>query len=336
LFTGGSTVNIAGTVNGDLYCAGQDITISGLVKGDVICAGQNVSVSGKIEGSVRIAGQTVNISGSITGSATIATQSLTVDKSGSIERDLLGGSQNVTINGAVKRDVVSGATNLTVNGLVGRNIKAGLKSLSVGPNGQITGNVEYTGPTDPVISAGGSIKGAVKRTQPTAREQWASTNMVVLAIGFFVYTLLSVLVLSIAVVLLIPRTLNEASALAIKSPGHTVLVGAAVTFLAPIAVICLMMTVIGIPLGMLAIISSMIIIALITPFAGYLTGRVLFKSVKKPIWTMLSGTLVLFVAGLIPVVGFIVGIIAYLFGSGMILIQVRRTLSRNRLKTTHV
>jgi hypothetical protein len=152
------------------------------------------------------------------------------------------------------------------------------------------------------------------------------------AAGLFIYKLLSMLILAIVLILLSPKIFDEITTETIKSPWHTLLVGAAATLLIPIFIVVLFMTLLGIPLAILAILLWIIAMILISPFVGYLLGRVLFKKLKKPIWIMVLGLTVLMILSIIPIIGFITIIITYLFGMGMVLIEGKKLLIRPRLK----
>ena len=331
LFAGGNNIDIAGTVNGDVYCAGQTINISGVVKGDVNCAGQTITVSGTIEGSLKLAGQSINISGVIGGSATIAGQSLTIDKSGVITRDLLGGSQNLTINGNVKRDVLAGSSMLTINGIIGRNVQGDAQDITVGSGGQIGGNLNYTSDNDPTIASGSVVTGTITRTAPTKDSSFSVSPQVALISGF-IYILVAVMIVALALAGLFPRILNEATASAIKRPGITFLTGALGMFLTPFAIVILLMTIVGIPLAILTMTAWAIILMLSTPFAGYLLGRIILKKSKQPIVIMSLGVSILIVTYFIPIIGFITSVGALLFGTGSVLVQSQKLFARSSKK----
>lgn len=332
LFVGGNNINIAGVVNGDVYCGGQTITISGTVKGDVFCGGQTINISGTVDGSLRLGAQSVTLSGTVGNSATIGAQDLIIEKSAYITRDLLGGSQNVTINGTVGRDMVSGARSLTINGKIGRDINGGFRTLTVGSIGFVGGKVNYTGTTDPTVQSGGKIVGKVTRTAP--REQATMRfSPIMFSLGWFVYAFLSMLILALLIAGLFPRTLEEAALKAMKAPGKTALIGFLATILTPIVIVVLMMTAVGIPIAILAILTWVIIAILCTPFVGYMLGITLFRSLKqKPIWVMLIGASVLTVTYFIPIIGCVMLLATYIFGSGMILSQGQHLLLRPAVK----
>ncbi|MCA9342666.1 hypothetical protein KC950_01475 [Candidatus Saccharibacteria bacterium] len=329
LFAAGNNVNIAGTVNGDVYCAGQTVNISGTVKGDVFCAGQTVNISGTIDGGVRIAGQTVNLGGSVSTSVTVGAQSFVVEEGGHIERDLLGGVETLTINGTVNRDLVAGSGSATINGVVGRNITSQVNNLVIGSSGAVDGDIEYTSSNDIVITEGSQIAGTTTRNEPTEADKSAFIGI---TIGWVVYLLLALLVVAAALVLLIPQILHESANNTIKKPGKTALVGFVAIVLAPISIIALFISIIGIPLAILAILVWLTIGFLSGPFAGYTIGRALMKNNKRPILLMLLGSSILLLVYLIPIIGVLAMLGAYIFGVGMILIEAGQRLPKPNQK----
>lgn len=331
LFAAGKNINILGKVNGDVYCAGETITISGTVTGDVFCAGQTITINGTVEGGVRLAAQTVTLGGTITNSATVGAQNLTIDNTSIINRDLLGGSQNITVNGHIKRDLLSGSENITINGIVGRNVNGGLQSLTIGSTANVGGNVEYISDQDLNIITGGKISGSVNRTTPDKNQQIANYAPG-FVIGWFMYVIIAMIILSITLVSLFPRIFKEAAAITAKKPGKIVLVGFLSMIITPVVMIMLMTTVIGIPVAIIILLISIIIMIISAPFTGYMIGRTVLKDQKEPIWIILAGTTILAITYFIPFVGFIAIMASHIFGTGMILIQSKKLLARTTVK----
>lgn len=329
LFAAGNNVNIAGIVNGDVYCVGQTVSISGTVNGDVFCAGQTINVSGIVDGSVRLAGQNVNLGGEVNGSATVGAQSFVIEDGGRVARDLLGGIETLSINGEVGRDVTAGATTITVNGTVGRNITSQVNDLTIGSGGVVDGDVEYTSANEISIDGGGEVAGVTSRnTSPESNE----SEFIGITVGWIVYALLALLTVAVALVLLIPQVLHESAGNTLKKPGKTALVGLIAIILAPISIIALFVSVIGIPLAILAVLLWLTVMFLSGPFAGYTLGRVLMKNNKRPILIMLLGSSILILMYFIPIIGFITMLAAYIFGVGMIMIEAGERLPKPRQK----
>lgn len=333
-FAGGNNVDIAGIVNGDIYCAGQTVNISGTVNGDIFCAGQTINVSGTVDGSVRLAGQSVNISGTISSSATVGSQNLVIDKDAVIGRDLLGGGQNITISGQVVRDVTVGANVLSVNGLVGRDINGRIESINVGSAGSVAGIVNYTGKNQISIASGGVVIGEVTRTEPRASQSFeiSPETAIATAIGSFIYMLIATIIFALVVALMFPKVLENSVASTMKAPGKTVLTGLIAMIVAPVLMVVLLMTAVGAPLALLAFLSWLIIMLLGGSFAGYLLGKLIMRGSKQPLLIMLVGISIIVVAMVIPIVNFIVFIVAGMLGIGAILTECKKLFERANLK----
>lgn len=336
LFAAGNNVNIAGTVNGDVYCAGETVNISGTVNGDVMCAGQTITISGTVNGSARLAGQTVNLSGMIADSATIGGQSVTIDTTGIIGRDLLGGSNTISINGKVTRDVTMGAQNLTINGMVGRDINGAVDVLNVGSTGSVAGSVDYTSKNELSVATGGKVAGVVTRTEPKADQKYdmRPEAVVGMAIGSAFYVFIATIVFALALALMFPKILENAAVLTKKSPGKTILHGLVAWIVAPVVILILLMTVVGIPVALFALFAWTIIMMVSSSFSGYILGKLILNKSKSPILIMLVGASIIAVAMMIPFLNFFVFIVAGMFGTGAVMMQSRKLFERAHAKKT--
>jgi len=334
LFVGGSNVNIAGTVNGDVYCGGQTVTISGTVNGDVICAGQTISVSGTVNGNARLIGSTVNLSGTVSGSATVGGQNFTIDTTGSIGRDLLGGGNAITINGKVARDVTMGAQNLTINGSVGRDINGAVDVLNVGSTGSVVGNVEYTSKNELSVATGGKVTGTVTRTEPKADQRYSMRPeaAVGIAIASALFAFIGALVFALVFALMFPKILENAAVSTKKLPGKTILHGLVAWIVAPVVIVILFMTIIGIPLALFALVVWILIMMISSLFSGYALGKLILNKSNNPVLIMLVGAGIIGVLMLIPFVDFFVFIAAGMFGTGAVVMQARKLFDRAHTK----
>ncbi len=335
LLAAGNNIDIAGDVNGDVYCAGQNITISGTISGDVFCAGQNITIDGVIEGSVRLMGQSVTISGFVTGSATIGGQTLFIEKGSVISRDLLGGTQNITINGEVGRDSVIGANSLIINGEVGRNIKGGVDTLTIGSTGLVGGNLDYTSPHDPNINNGGEVVGTITIYEPSIDSRAGSQSAAIMTFTSFLYFAVAMITIGLVLVLAFPRVFDDAALKAIKKPGKTALAGIVSVFVAPILIIMLFASVFGIPLAIVILLAWILTMLLSAPFVGYMIAKLALKNTtQQPILIMLVGISLISIVYFIPIIGLIAMLSVYVFGTGMILIQSRQLTDRPVIKKT--
>ncbi len=319
LYASGRTIDVAGTVDGDVICAGQNITISGTVSGDVLCAGQNIYINGKVEGSIRLAAQNISVSGNVQKNANILAQSITTDSNSRIEGDIGIAAQDSTINGVIGRDLAVASGNITINNTVGRNIHANTNQLTLQNDAQVKGFVDVTSPNNIERQSGATVTGKITRHQPATNKNH-NTSWIGLGWLFTLYVIVAMLLVSIALVLLMPGAFHTATSTALAGMGKTILIGIAATVVVPLIIIGLMLTIVGIPLGILLLLGWLILLFLSGPFAAYLLGRLLVRDgVHNAILIMLIGAVVLLILYLIPFLNFIALLLALWFGVGMIL-----------------
>jgi uncharacterized protein YsxB (DUF464 family) len=266
VYLSGRHIDAAGTINGDLFCAGQNVTISGTINGDLICAAQNITVTGTINGSARLAAQTVNISSEVQRNLTVFAQDLTLDSRSKVGGDITGGINKANINGTVGRDLVAGASELTVDGHVGRNVTSAVDHLTLGGNAKIGGGIYYTSNNAVVKEQGSTVSGVIERHAPEKHRGHRASML-----GFNLFVLLSLLIMAVVLALLFPAVFERAADFGLRSLGKTLLAGIIATLLTPIIIVILMITIIGIPLGILLL--MLWITALFIILAGWSGGR---------------------------------------------------------------
>ncbi len=152
------TVDMAGTVNGNLMAFGTNITISGTVNGDVITGGSVVNITGTVNGNVFAMGGEVRVDGKVENSLFFGGNSLSLGpnarvgsnmyaagfsieaQSGSVvTRDIATAGYQVILAGEIGRDVRADVGAFELTGKVGRNI-----TLTVGEPAEDQGQTAYT------------------------------------------------------------------------------------------------------------------------------------------------------------------------------------------------
>lgn len=318
LYASGRNIDVAGTVRGDVICAGQNVNISGTVTGDVLCAGQSIHINGTVEGNIRLAGQNVTISGKVNKNANVISQSLTTDSDSNIGGDLGAGGQDIILNGSIGRDLALASGDAIVNNTVGRNIHGNLNQLTLQSDANIQGLIDVTSPNSIQRDDGSEVQGKVTRNQPA--ESTSDTSWIGLGWLFTLYILLTMLIVTLVLVLIMPRAFHTASNKALNGMGKTILTGIVASIVVPVVIIGLMFTVIGIPLGILLLLAWLVVLFLSGPFAAYLLGRLLLRdNAHNAILIMLLGAIVLLILYLIPFLNLLVLLLALWFGIGMIL-----------------
>ena len=322
LFASGRTVDIAAEVKGDVYCAGQSVTVTGHVHGDVLCAAQTLRVDGQVDGDVRLAGQTVMVSGAITGNATVGAQTFTLDSKGKIGGDITLGSSDATLNGSVGRDVILGGENVVLASKVGRNVLGATANLRLVQGASIGGKLDYTSQNQLQKDNGAVVAGEITRHEPKEQGRPKRGAVFGFGIGWFIYWLLALLSIAFAFALLMPRLLQRFTTREFVKPWRAFLVGFLASIAVPIALVMLMFTFIGIPLAIILGLGWLLIALLSGPVTGFYIGKQLLPDSDSNSMVMLAGMAVLVVLYFLPIIGFIVLLSGFWFGSGVLVLEL--------------
>jgi hypothetical protein len=336
LYFAGQGADIAGDVQGDVVAVGSVIGVKGNVSGDVVAAGGRVSVSGNVSGSVFAGGGTVDVSGNVGGS--VRTGGGTVTVSGIIEKDLVvGGGQIIVmpdaiirgdlilgggtadIQGKVLGNVRSGARQLTINNQIGGKTDLNVENLSLGPKAVLSQGLTYHSYAEAKIDPAAKITGAVNFDQKQGAPRGSKTFMP----AIFGVGMLFKFLMFLAAGLVFAYFFKKSTASIVHGSMANWKVlwkGFAFLILTPILAIILMVTVIGIPLGILALLVYAFTLLITCVLAEIAAGAWLQKWIWKKDtvdWkTVLLGTLAFIVLGWIPIVGWLATFALFLSAIG--------------------
>lgn len=318
VYKAGNTVTINGVVNGDIFCAGQTITIDATVNGDVLCAGQDINVQGRINGNVRLGGQTVTLGATVAGSASIAGESTTIESGASVGRDLSLAAQSATIDGNVTRDLTGAVSTATLGSYVGRNVLLRVNYLTLTTGASVQGNLTYTSLHTLQRSTGARVAGTT-----TYHVAQASNQGVGGLVWARVFWAIAIAVLGVVLIALFPQLFHRWTPDWGADFWWALLIGFVAMFAVPVISFVLALTLIGIPLAIVVLLLWIVEAFVAVTLSAYFTGRLVVPQLH-PVLIMLIGGVILGVIELIPVLGWIVGFVAYWVGSGILLRGLRQ------------
>lgn len=320
LYSVANDLKMEGTVQGDLMCAGQNVEITGTVEGDVLCVGQNVTVSGHVMGDVRVAGQVVTIKGKVDGSVSLAGQNVDIDSAATIARDVTIVGQQLRVEGSVGRDVEALGSSFTTRAKIGRDLDVTAPAVTLGNGTDIAGFFMYVSETDATVDSGAKIAGKTEHKQPPeGQRSEAAAPMSHLSSAVFGFA--SFLLVGAALLFGAPRVIRAAANAMQTSPGVTLGTGFVAFFLPPFIAIALLVTVVGLPLAAVILLGWIVSMIFSLVFTAHVIGR---KIVAKLGWqdsfrnfaSLVMGMFILFLAGLIPILGGFIMMFAIVWGMG--------------------
>lgn len=338
LYIGAATIIIDGMVNGDLWAAGYTITVNGAVNGSVVVAGNMVNVSGDVGHAVRAAGQTISISGDVNGDLIVFGSVVNVASTATVKGDLLVGAENVRIDGLIEGDIKGGAGEVTIGNGVKGNVELEVDSLTILSTANIEGNLTYTSGEEADIESGAQIGGATTHNLPPVKAEPAVPSPLAPLFGILgkVIGFLMALVTGLVLILIAPRRLMSIAESMRIRPGASAAWGALVLFVTPIVAILVCFTIVGIPLGLIALVLWGIGLYLAQIPVALLIGLLIIRRSREVerkgimIGALALGLAILALLGLIPYLGFFIGLVVALFGLGALVVSERRRRAEAR------
>lgn len=332
LYAGGRTVAAEGVTEGDAVLAGLHVSSTGTVRDDVAAAGMTVSVTGPVGGDLRAAGRDVSIGSAVGGEAVVFGSSVLVLDAASVAGDLVVFAEDVTINGNVGGNLKVRGSKVVINGRVAGNADVeASQSLSFGSAAAVSGKLNYRNAIPVMMPAGVAAQqydGAVVMTKAEVANQarhrggvgeWALNFAFAVATGLVFF--------------LISRRRQESLAAAVgERPWKLAGLGLLVLAALPVTLVLLVVTLIGIPVAMLAVMAlvlfTLVAHALVGAVAASLVGRFVPRLAKWPFdWmTVVGGTLALHLVKAVPVLGGLVYTLIFIATLGVLFTASWRAL----------
>lgn len=344
LFAAGSSITVDGKVTGDVICAGQTININGTVEGDVICAGQTIGINGPVNGNVRAAGNTININSAVARNVMAFGAAIIVGSEGSVGWDMLTGGATGEIRGKIGRGLSGGLASAVISGEIGGDVnlqiddriqkeKRGIgvsekSKLNITDTAIIGGNVSYTAANEASVAEGASIAGEITKNAPKIRKD-IDNNFKALWGLFGLYSIFSALVIGLVLISLWRDEIKKMTDKMMDKTGASIGWGIVIMILTPILAILLLITLIGIPLAFLLMLFWIIALCLSKIIVGILIGRRLLEKFWKNqkdsmIWAMIIGIVIVEIIFSIPLIGWLLCLVAMWWGLGGIYLFFRK------------
>lgn len=317
------SIDISGEVLGDLFVATAKLTVNGNVNSDLAAIANTVYVGGTIGDDVRIVAAEVTIDGEVNGDLVVLASNLKVLSTAKISGDLIFFGTNAEISGDVGKSVLGTSNTLRIDGVVLGDIDVKTNSLYLGERTDITGMVKYTSANELTRAQNSRVAGKVIKNDPIMTESAGIRDILVpLLVALF-----AVLVWFLFFRQMLERVVSQAN----KHPLRNMLIGFGVFFLAPIATVILVMSTLGLLIGIafffvyLVLVTVTIIISSVV--AGALMARFLFKSqITVTLNYVLLGTVVTFLLAYVPIVGPVLLVALWLTTLGALSVYIYRLI----------
>lgn len=263
----GSRVEPPGAVPGDLFAAGGAVTVTQPVNGDAALAGGHIRVVGNIGEDLYAAGGNILIDGAVTGNARLAGGHIQLSPQARIQGRVTLAGGEIDIGAQVGEYVRAAAGHVRFNGSAQGDVHLTARDVEIGPAAIIHGRLLYRSARPARIDPLARITGGVQRIAIASyTERAAQVGRVVAAIAY-VLGLLGLVLAGTLLILAFPRFMDAAARTLGTRPVASLVLGFALLITLPVAGILLMITLIGIPIGLLLFLLYPLALVL-----GYLLG----------------------------------------------------------------
>lgn len=226
-------------------------------------------------------------------------------------------SGDLRLAGRVDGDVVLFAGDGTVSGRIDGDLVTFGGQARLLPRASVGGDVHY-GDERPIVADSAIVRGDVTKEGWSGWDEWDDFLPFVGAFVFWIAISVSMAILGVLLLLIAPRAADALSSRSRERVGPVIAIGIAIGICLPLAAFIALVTLVGIPLAVLIGLALLPIAALAYLTSAYALGRRMVGEPHSRFWALLAGLAVLRAVALIPLLGFLVGLAAVVFGLGLL------------------
>ena len=287
------------SVNGNVYIFGQNVEIGKdvVILGNAFVGGNSVTIEANVSGTIFLLGENAVVNGECQDLYAFSTNFI-LGENAYVERDVKVAGNNVTIKGSINRDLVSAASNTSIGG--------GLFT-------KVVRNIAYSGTLD----ASDEIKEKAVEFKTDLNVEEAETEIsaigekiagAFLTIGKIISISTSGLITLIFAFVFKNR--NEENEKYVKN----IFIGMLYLILTPIVAVLIMLTIIGLPVGLLILLLYILALLVTIPVAIVSIAQKAFKEPTILKVVLLAVALIALFNGVL-LVPFLGGLIEFLLNS---------------------
>jgi hypothetical protein len=234
-----------------------------------------------------------------------------------------------TVDGTVTDSLVVFNGRVEITGTVGGDVVVFNGDVVVRGGAHIGGNLVTK--ATPQVEEGADVAG--ERRSIARATDWAGLGFASRFAWWLAYSI-STLILGLILLLMAPRLDAAITRVAHERTGASIGVGIATFLLLPIVAVLLLVTIVGIPLGLFLLLGIALLYTVGYVVGAHAIGRRLIAYPKSRFVAFLAGWGILRLLGLIPIVGGLVWTLVTIFGLGVLVMAARRPSSMEAASTS--
>ena len=326
-FVTGDSPRVAQPVKGDLIAAGGDLRIAAPVAGDVIAVGGAVRIEAPAGQDLYAAGCHMDLAGVVARNARVAGCSVSLAPQARIAGNASLAGGRIEVLGSVGGYLQAAGGRVLIDGRVDGDVEAAAGELELGPQARIAGKLRYRSGAPVRQDADAQVQGGIERLEMPVHQV---TKRSPAPAAFGIWTL-GLMALAAVLVAAMPGFFGRVADAARGRFGWSLLAGFLALVAIPAAIVVLLVTVIGIPLALLAVLGYLALLLVGYVSAGIALGNLALRKwlatrAARKGWQALFaaiGVLAIGLVALIPWLGALVAFFALIAGMGALLLPLR-------------
>ncbi len=307
--------------------AGRTVTITGEVRDNAMAFGQSVLLDeGRIGGDFLAMGEIVLIDGEVAGDVYAGCKELRVTSRGVIHGNLYIGAETLIIDGLVAGTLQGGANNIRINSeLGGGEIEIGRTGeLVLGADAFINGDLRYRASSEADIHESATLTGELEFS-PYAPGANINGGF---SLKFFLWSWVAAMIVGLVLLKIAGPWMRASTASLSEKSGMALAWGVLFLLVAPLVLLLVMITVVGLPLGILGAIAYGVALYLASLPISLWLGDWLLRKIGRPapgaFLSLSLGLLLYNILGAIPILGTLVVIATLILGLGGMFLGCRK------------
>ena len=322
LYIWAQSIDIAGTLDGDIVAGFQDGSIAGSVTEDLNIACQTMRITGEVGDDVRCTCEMFYLDGHIGGDLIIAAKSILISETAVIDGDAIIAGATVSVDGAIGGRVRIMTGFLDMDGTIAGNAEITTDGgMRLGPNAHIGGDLFYEGPSEIDIPEG-TVAGEVT-FQKVIKEDIDFDFFGGASVLFHFLGLIAALVAGTIIVALTTDHAKRTAEIIRTKPLKSLGIGFVTYICMPIVLLLLLVFILTIPLMFVVGLAYAIALYIAKFYFSIWLGNLILRRGGRtdvsPIPSMLLGLTIVYLVTAIPIVGALVGVVIIFFGLGALM-----------------
>ena len=342
-FLAGETVEVTADIADDVFAAGRKVLLDSASAENALAAGFFVTVRETTARDMILAGGEIDFAGSVTDDLVAAVcpvcpmvGGLHLRRGSHIGDDARLAGRDIHVEARIDGALYAAATGrVTLSGEIGGNAEILADRIVVTSDAKIGGDLLYAGSAKPEIPEGAVIGGKIRELDVKLPKLEESGSWVWFGIAAAVIFVLAVMFLGAVYQLVIPTVVSRAAVTAQEHPWSSLGRGVVVLLVTPALAGLLLATVIGIPLAMVIMAIFFVVLTLAFVSVAYCIGLFIRDRFGRAgalpswagriMWTALGIAILMLIAA-VPLIGFVVALLAVVAGLGGLVGEARGVL----------